>query len=540
MSHEPLSRARFVFVSYRREDTESTSELLYMQLVERFRSGGVLKDIHDISLGEDFREWIARNVRACCAMLVVIGPRWVRTLQERREKGQEDYVLVELMEARRNGVQAFAVLVDGAVPPSPGDLPPELIDFTFAHSFVIPRPPHFKTGVADLASRLSRQFPELIESEHRAAPDHVQRSRAWLCASVLTVLGVAAWNAFAPPQKPDGARLASLLHDTIWVEYSPPGEEVFSWLKGEEQSAMREEIEENLKSLKKEGFTGILANGDTGVTHLIPQVAKSFGLKVIVICGLTGTRENREQTLARIFSLREFSDAFCIGYDRLGKDYQLDELKKAVHRMKQRSGLPVATTQPISSYFDNSDLVHVGDWLFPDVCLDLIASEPYEIPPSQVSGQSKDFGTPHSVDVSRDIERFMTSARQMAKIAKKEDKTLVFNGVAYPHSEVQGASENVQAEFFARLLDALQIQPGGPDAPASIIVHSSHDRWWRVFYTDISRAGELRPGMRPWMGDTGILSWNNKPLPAVREILKRHPMWHPIMSDDEPGRDDAN
>ncbi len=499
MPEEASSHAHFVFLSYRREDTESASELLYVQLVERFRSGAVLKDIHDISLGDDFRGWIERNVRACCAMLVVIGPNWVRILQERREKEQADYVLAELVEARRHGVPTFAVLVDGAVAPSPGDLPGELVDFTFANSFEIPRPPHFRSGVTELAARLARQFPGLVGKDSYAVPAHVVRARKWMIAATLALLGVVAWDLLAPQPRPDGARLAALLHETIWLEYSPPREEAFSWLDEDEQVFLREEIEENLRALKAAGFTGILANGDTGVTHLIPRSAKALGLKVIIICGLTGNRGHREQTLARVFNLREFADAICIGYNGLGTDYQLDELRVSINRMRRRCGLPVTTTQPASRYVDNPPLVHAGDWLFPDICLDLIDDAASRPPPAPGFTSGLDDVSQYTVNVTRDVDRFMAAVRPLAGIAKREDKTLVFNGVCYPHSYLDGAGEDSQAAYFARLLDALRSPRAGPDASASIVAHGSHDREWKPFYTTPSGPPKLRPGMSPWM-----------------------------------------
>ena len=521
----------FVFLSYRREDTEISSELLYELLCSRLGRAKVLKDVHSAPLGEDFRSWISENVRGSSVMLVVIGPKWLTSLQDRRQSGRVDYVLVELEEAFEQGIPTIAVLVDGATMPISEDLPSRLKGFTFLNASTIPAPPHLSDAVLALASRLTEQFPELLLRPVNESAQYFRRGRIAQLMALATVVAIIAGHYFLPPSEVNKVHLAALLHDNLWIEYSPPMEEAFHSLPPSEREFLATSLRTELGALKQAGFTGILANGDAGATVMIPHVAKELGLKVIVICGFLGNSQDREVALAKCFLLRDTVDGYCIGYDQLGRDYQASNLRAAIDRLKKRTGLPTATTQPATLYTNNERLVSIGDWLFPEVHLDLLADHnadqrvPEDLDAVTFAGITQAF----SVDINRDIERFRSSAIQLAEVAKSIDKPIMFNGVSYPHKDVEGSSPEMQAAFFGRLIDSLTNPRTGLGIHVSMVVHSAFDREWRIYLRDPDSdwSERLRPGYEAWMSYTGLFSDDGFPRPAALEILKRHPNWQP-------------
>ncbi|MCB1085868.1 MAG: toll/interleukin-1 receptor domain-containing protein [Verrucomicrobiae bacterium] len=505
-----------------------SSELLFEMLCSRLGKTRVLKDVHSAPLGEDFRSWISENVRQSRVMLAIIGPKWLPILRERQLTGGDDYVLAELEEASAMGIPIIAVLVDGATMPTPDDFPSQLRGLSFLNALSIPPPPHFSHAVLELAARLAEQFPELLRRPETQLALPFLRAKIALAAAFMTVLAVTGANLFFPAPQVDRVRLSSLLHNTLWIEYSPPMEEAFSSLPEEDREIFADKLRNELGVLKAAGFTGILSNGDTGATVMIPYVAKELGLKVIVICGFLGNSKERETALARCFLLRDTVDGYCIGYDSLTREYQAGNLQVAINRLKKRTGLPTATTQPAAHYPNNERLISLGDWLFPEVHLDLSSGS--ETDPTAPADRDAIFfdrdSNSFSTDVDRDVERFRLGALQLAEIARAIDKPLVFNGVSYPHDNVKNASPTTQAAFFGRLIDALANPRTGLGLHLSMVPHSAFDREWRIYINDPDSGGmRPRPGYEIWMSYTGLFSYDGQPRPAVWEILKRHPNW---------------
>ena len=62
-----------VFFNYRREDPDGHAERLFRELVKRFGGHKIFMD-NDIPLGVDFTQEIAKRLRSCRALLVIVGP----------------------------------------------------------------------------------------------------------------------------------------------------------------------------------------------------------------------------------------------------------------------------------------------------------------------------------------------------------------------------------------------------------------------------------------------------------------------------------
>ena len=81
-----------------------------------------------IEPGVDFAEEIFRAVAACKVLLVIIGPAWLTAADERgrRLDDPDDIVRLEIEAALDRDVRVIPILTEGAVMPTPHDLPESL------------------------------------------------------------------------------------------------------------------------------------------------------------------------------------------------------------------------------------------------------------------------------------------------------------------------------------------------------------------------------------------------------------------------------
>lgn len=122
-----------IFLSYRRQDSQSATGRLADALEVRFGPARVFRDHESIVAGEDFAAAIHRAIDASTVVLVVIGPHWVTAVDadgRRRLDDPGDFVRLEIEAALAAGVPILPVLVEGAVMPSAQAVPTSLGAFT--------------------------------------------------------------------------------------------------------------------------------------------------------------------------------------------------------------------------------------------------------------------------------------------------------------------------------------------------------------------------------------------------------------------------
>jgi TIR domain len=122
-----------IFLSYRRQDSQSATGRLADSLGAWFGPDRVFRDHDAIVAGEDFADAIRRAIDASTVVLVVIGPRWVGAAdaQGRQRLAQaDDFVRIEIESALEAGVPLVPVLVEGATMPGAQQLPESLAAFT--------------------------------------------------------------------------------------------------------------------------------------------------------------------------------------------------------------------------------------------------------------------------------------------------------------------------------------------------------------------------------------------------------------------------
>ena len=126
----------WIFISYRREDSEGYVGRLCDHLSQKFGPTAIFRDIDAIKPGENFVHSIDRALESSRAVIIVIGPRWLETLNQRLARGTEDYVRYEISTALRKH-QVIPVLVGQASMPGKGQLPNDLAELAFRNAVEI-------------------------------------------------------------------------------------------------------------------------------------------------------------------------------------------------------------------------------------------------------------------------------------------------------------------------------------------------------------------------------------------------------------------
>jgi len=121
--------AKKIFISYRRDDTQFQTDILYNELIERGVSKkDIFKDIESIGLGVNFDDAIDNALAQSEVVLVVIGNAWFNEKNKARLHNPEDFVRREIAKALAiEGKVVVPVLFDTQMPPTeelPEDLKP--------------------------------------------------------------------------------------------------------------------------------------------------------------------------------------------------------------------------------------------------------------------------------------------------------------------------------------------------------------------------------------------------------------------------------
>jgi TIR domain-containing protein len=127
-----------IFVSYRRGDSEGQARALVQALTQHVGKKSVFMDVDGIEPGRDFRQVLNERLASCDMMLVIIGKGWLSATNpagKRRLDDPRDFVRQEVAAALKRNIPVTPVLVQGASMPSADELPEELQDLTYRHSF---------------------------------------------------------------------------------------------------------------------------------------------------------------------------------------------------------------------------------------------------------------------------------------------------------------------------------------------------------------------------------------------------------------------
>jgi serine/threonine protein kinase/tetratricopeptide (TPR) repeat protein len=110
-----------LFISYRRADSPDTVKLIHERLKRRLPRWEIFYDHESIPLGEQFPEQLRAKAASAAVVLVVIGPKWLEILQERKGAAV-DHVRAEVRLALGAAASVVPVLVGRARMPTDADL----------------------------------------------------------------------------------------------------------------------------------------------------------------------------------------------------------------------------------------------------------------------------------------------------------------------------------------------------------------------------------------------------------------------------------
>jgi len=147
-----------IIISYRRIDSQAIAGRIFDRLVARYGASSVFMDIDAIPIGVDYREHLEGALNRCDAVIVVVGPQWLRPQAggEPRLFNEADPVRSEVETAILKKKIVIPVLVDHAKMPAEENLPAELKSFAYLNALEIDAGRDFETHVNRLIASLDR------------------------------------------------------------------------------------------------------------------------------------------------------------------------------------------------------------------------------------------------------------------------------------------------------------------------------------------------------------------------------------------------
>ncbi|WP_454061553.1 hypothetical protein [Candidatus Nitrospira salsa] len=165
--------------------------------------------------------------------------------------------------------------------------------------------------------------------------------------------------------------IASSNEEKIIQAFRPPGiaYQPRGFFPGSEfGKAAVPQITQELKQLHELGFQSLVTYGARGAMGSIPKIARAQGFSGMVIMGIWDIYSNEEWRNA--VAQREFVDGYCLGNEGLlFLRYTVGELEEKMSELRQETGKPVTTGEPIDSYLEGPYrewLWKHSDWIFPN------------------------------------------------------------------------------------------------------------------------------------------------------------------------------
>lgn len=118
-----------IFISYRRDDSQTIAGRLFDRLAQRFGKEHVFRDIDAIEPGARFAEVVGERIGACDALVALIGNGWLdaKDAQGRRRLDlPDDFVKAEIAAALAQNKLVIPALIEGASMPARDALPSDI------------------------------------------------------------------------------------------------------------------------------------------------------------------------------------------------------------------------------------------------------------------------------------------------------------------------------------------------------------------------------------------------------------------------------
>ena len=153
-----------IFISYRRDDNPDAVKLINERLKKLLPSWEIFYDHHSLDLGDRFPDELRQAVTDAEFVLVVIGPKWLELLKERKVASETDYVHEEIRTAFSSESGVIPVAVGNANFPSEADLSgfPEIQSLANLNGKAIRPEPDFDKDIEALVGYLEARGPGVV------------------------------------------------------------------------------------------------------------------------------------------------------------------------------------------------------------------------------------------------------------------------------------------------------------------------------------------------------------------------------------------
>lgn len=189
-----------VLVCYRREDTIEAAGRLYDRLVAQFSREAVFKDVDTLPAGASFAEHIQGVIRQSDAVLVLIGPLWLKRpspLKPPRVFQPGDFVRLEVETSLAAGVRVIPILVGKGKMPEAHQLPESLRGLCERHALPLRPDPDFGGDANRIIRELETPLPAVSKAPAAVPlPTPSPRSQTPVVAAVAMVLVAALFGAW--------------------------------------------------------------------------------------------------------------------------------------------------------------------------------------------------------------------------------------------------------------------------------------------------------------------------------------------------------
>ena len=153
-----------IFISYRRSGEKfATQNILCDGLQEHFKSA-VFIDIHGIRGGENFKEKLAKVLKECEVMLVVMHKGWVQTFND--YASEKDYVLYEITTALKREIPIIPILIDEAKFPQEDELPASIRAMSPQNALPLRSGRDAKNDLKEIVEAIHYHLPDFKENQH--------------------------------------------------------------------------------------------------------------------------------------------------------------------------------------------------------------------------------------------------------------------------------------------------------------------------------------------------------------------------------------
>jgi exo-beta-1,3-glucanase (GH17 family) len=291
-------------------------------------------------------------------------------------------------------------------------------------------------------------------------------------SSVLSLTGRGAQESaisISPPancSQPVDVNWIEKVNRIRWVDYSSPNPNP----DGGYYQPTPESIYQDLLTLKKANFTGLITYGSAGIMgKQFLAIAQSLGYQGVIM-GIWNPNALDELNNAINAAGMPIVLGYSIGNEGLSgpRDrYTISELCSAISGLRASTGKPATTSEDIEAYCRQPELLSIGDWLFP-------ISHPYW----------------HFTKYALDAIQWEQD--QFAALRDRTEHYIFFKEVGLPTAGAYGLSEANQ-ELYYRGLAQTEVPFAyfeGFDQPSK--TQASVEPHWGIFHSD------LKPKLIAW------------------------------------------